>query len=73
MRPRASTAVASVNTSPALPRAKALRCAKCQGCARPSTAEYMHSGETTTRLGSMVPRIVKGSKSCTGFVIGTPA
>ena len=63
MRPRGSTAVASVNTRPTLPRAKVLRCAKSHGPAMPSTALYMHSGESATRLGSVTPRIVRGWNS----------
>jgi hypothetical protein len=64
--------VASVKTSPALPRAKALKWAKCQGCATPSMAEYIHSGETTMRLAKVVSRIVRGSNSFTGLDIWFP-
>src|SRR5258706_9627954 len=63
MRPRASTAVASANTMPAPPSANFARCARCQSPTIPSSAEYMHIGEMTTRLRAVTPRKVMGVKS----------
>src|SRR5580704_4248486 len=47
-------------TRPAQPREKLPRCIKCQSFAEPSLELYWHIGETTTRLGSVSPRIVIG-------------
>jgi hypothetical protein len=33
------------------------RCARCQSVIEPSSAEYWHIGEITTRLGSVMPPI----------------
>ena len=63
IRPRGSTAVASANTNPTLPRAKVERCANCQSVATPLSAEYMHKGESTTRLGKETPRIFRDENS----------
>src|SRR5690606_12288054 len=50
-----------MKTRPAPPIANWPRCPACQGCARPSTAEYWHIGETTTRLGRTRERSVSGA------------
>jgi hypothetical protein len=63
IRPFGSTAVASAKTSPTPPRAKAERCANCHSVATPLSADYMHSGESTTRFFKVTPRIVNGEKS----------
>jgi hypothetical protein len=60
MRPSALTFVISVITRPAPPSARLPRCATWKSFGTPSTAEYMHIGETTTRLGSVRPRSVSG-------------
>ena len=62
MRPRGSTAVASVITRPAPPTARLARCWACQSVARPSRSsqEYWHIGETITRFGIVVARIDSG-------------
>ena len=52
MRPSRLTSVISVITSPAPPTARLPRCTRCQSPGVPSSAEYWHIGETTTRLGS---------------------
>ena len=36
------------------------RCTRCQSLGVPSTAEYSHMGETTTRFRSVMPRSRKG-------------
>src|SRR5712664_4634585 len=56
MRPLASTAAASANTSPTPPIANLARWAKCQSLASPSVAEYWHIGEMTTRFLRVTPR-----------------
>jgi hypothetical protein len=58
MRPSGVTAIASVRTSPAPPTARLPRCTTCQSFANPSSDEYSHIGETTTRLRSVTPRTV---------------
>jgi hypothetical protein len=70
IRPRGSIAVASANTKPTPPRANVLKCAKCQLDANPVFAEYMHKGESTTRFGSVTPRMAKGEKSSVSLVMG---
>ncbi len=62
IRPSGATAVASVITSPAPPRAKEPRWTRCQSVGRPSTDEYWHIGETHSRLRIVVPRRVRGEK-----------
>ena len=62
IRPSGTTAVASLITSPAPPRANEPRWTRCQSDGRPSTEEYWHMGETHTRLRNVVPRRVRGSK-----------
>src|SRR6266853_968458 len=64
MRPSASTAVASVNTSAAPPHARLPKCTRCQSLANPSRLEYMHIGETTMRCFSVNPRNVRDSNKC---------
>src|SRR5882724_5666977 len=50
IRPRSSTAVASVNTSPDPPTARLPRCTRCHVWGCPCNAEYSHIGETTMRF-----------------------
>jgi hypothetical protein len=61
--PRGSTAVASAKTRPTPPLANVLRCANCQSEATPLLAEYIHSGDKTTLLGSVTPLNFNGLKS----------
>ena len=63
IRPSGSTAVASVSTSPAPPRANEPRCTRCQSSGTPSTAEYWHIGATHTRLRTVRSRRVIGRNS----------
>ena len=42
--------VISVKMRPAPPKARAPRCTRCQSSGMPSSAEYMHMGESTTRF-----------------------
>ena len=60
MRPRASTAAASVITRPAPPTARLPRWTRCQSVANPSTEEYWHMGETAMRLRKVTSRTVSG-------------
>src|ERR1700684_2635709 len=55
MRPPASTAAASVKTSPAPPTARLPKWTRCQSLLNPSSLEYWHMGETKTRLGTVTP------------------
>ena len=48
-------------TRPAPPTARLPRCTRCQSFTVPSFAEYMHIGDTTTRLGMVRPRSVIGA------------
>src|ERR1035438_9820351 len=64
MRPRASTAVASIITSPAPPTARLPRCTRCQSDANPSTLEYWHMGDTAIRLRNVISRMVRGVNKC---------
>ncbi len=75
MRPSGLTAVLSVMISPAPPTARLPRWTKCQSPTTPSSAEYMHMGETTIRFSSSVPRSRKGVKigGGVGLGAGTPA
>src|SRR3954464_5788654 len=52
IRPAGETQTISVITSPAPPRARAPRWTRWKSVGRPSSAEYMSIGETTTRLAS---------------------
>ena len=61
--PSGVTAVASVSTNPAPPRATPPRCTRCQSVGCPSTDEYWHIGATQTRLEKVMPRTVSGEKS----------
>ena len=63
MRPSGVTAVASLSTRPAPPRARPPRWARCQSPTRPSTEEYWHMGATQARLRIVVPRRVRGLSS----------
>jgi len=56
MRPSRLTSVISVMTSPAPPTARLPRCTRCQSPGVPSSAEYWHIGDTTTRLASTSER-----------------
>ena len=60
MRPSRETSVISAMTSPAPPAARAARCVRWKSFGVPSTAEYMHIGETTTRFGSTRSRSLSG-------------
>src|ERR1035441_4406706 len=67
MRPRASTADASMQTSPAPPTARLPRCTRCQSVANPSSEEYWHMGETAIRLRKAISRMASGAiKFATG-------
>src|SRR5690348_1861201 len=55
MRPSGVTPVASTMNRPAPEHAYCPRCWRCQSVMRPSCAEYWHMGETTTRLGRVMP------------------
>src|SRR4051812_33082074 len=68
MRPRRSTAVASMKTAPAPPCANLPRCTMCQSLTWPSWAEYWHIGEITTRLRKRTPRSSIGWKSSGIFI-----
>ncbi len=63
MRPRASTWVASMMTSPAPETANLPRCIRCQSVALPSTALYWHIGDTTMRFCNVRPRNVIGENT----------
>ena len=63
IRPSATTAAASVNTSPAPPVANWPRCTRCQSFGTPSTEEYWHIGDTQTRLRTVTSRRVIGLNS----------
>src|SRR3954469_9393358 len=63
MRPVASTAVASMHSMPAPDNASVPRCTTCHSLALPSSEEYWHIGDTTTRLGRVTPRSVIGENS----------
>ena len=54
------TSVISVITRPAQPSDMLPRCIRCRSFAEPSSELYWHIGDTTTRLGSVRPRIVMG-------------
>src|SRR5882724_11985934 len=56
IRPSGDTSVISVNTSPAPPMALAPRWTRCQSLGVPSTAQYWHIGDTTTRFRSSTSR-----------------
>ena len=60
MRPCGLTSVISHITRPAAPSENEPRCIRCQSVAEPSLEAYWHIGETTTRLGSVSPRMVRG-------------
>ncbi|KAH9400461.1 hypothetical protein TYRP_002026 [Tyrophagus putrescentiae] len=63
MRPRLSTPVASIITTPAPPMALAPRWTRCHSLTCPSTAEYMHIGEMTIRFRSCNTCLKKSSCS----------
>src|SRR4051794_11026852 len=63
MRPSRVTPVASTKPSASPPAAKRAWCWWCQSWTAPSTAEYWHIGESTTRLRSVRPRRVSGVNS----------
>ena len=64
MRPRGSTWVASTQTMPAPPVARAARWAKCQSFTRPSSAEYWHIGDIMMRFFTVTERKVIGRNRC---------
>src|SRR5258706_10345352 len=63
MRPSRVTLVFSTTNRPAPEQAMLPRCARCQSVIEPSSAEYWHIGEITTRLGSVMPPSWIGSNS----------
>src|SRR5204863_2811642 len=63
MRPSRVTCVASRMSRPAPEYARWPRCTRCQSFMLPSSAEYWHIGETTMRLGSVMPPSWIGVKS----------
>src|SRR5258706_2477731 len=63
MRPSRVTLVFSTTNRPAPEQAMLPRCARCQSVMEPSSAEYWHIGEMTTRLGSVMPPSWMGSNS----------
>src|SRR5687768_11046409 len=63
MRPSRVTLVFSTTNRPAPEQAMLPKCARCQSVVEPSSAEYWHIGEMTTRLGSVIPPIWRGSNS----------
>ena len=64
MRPSCDTAHASVITQPAPPTARLPRWTRCHDPGLPSGVEYMHIGDTTTRLRKVTERRLKGEKRC---------
>ena len=60
MRPSRLTSVISAMISPAPPAARLPRCTRCQSFGVPSSAEYIHIGETTTRFDSVRSRMRNG-------------
>src|SRR4026209_2198904 len=63
MRPSRVTLVFSTTNSPAPEQAMVPRCCRCQSVIEPSSAEYWHIGDTTMRLGSVMPPRSSGVKS----------
>src|SRR5881227_1537678 len=63
MRPSRETSVISVNTRPAPPIALAPRCTRCQSLGVPTSAQYWHIGDTTTRFASSRSRSRNGVNS----------
>src|SRR5688572_18521588 len=63
MRPSRVTLVFSTTNRPAPEQAMLPKCARCQSVGEPSSAEYWHIGEMTTRLGSVMPPRSSGVKS----------
>src|SRR5665213_1879763 len=68
MRPCGLTLVISAITSPAQPSDILPRCIRCQSLAEPLLELYWHIGETTTRFGSVSPRIVIGENRTLAIV-----
>src|SRR5581483_6457884 len=60
MRPCGLTFVISHITRPAAPSDRLPRCIRCQSFAEPLLELYWHIGDTTTRFGSVSPRMVRG-------------
>src|SRR3954464_8600852 len=60
MRPIASTWVASMQNIAAPDRLRLLMWVKCQSVGTPSSAEYWHIGDTTTRFFKFRPRSLIG-------------
>ena len=67
MRPRASTAVASIITRAAPDSAREPRCCKCHSVALPLIALYWHIGATTMRLAKVSWRNRIGVKRPSGI------
>src|SRR2546425_2667577 len=63
MRPSRETSVISENTRAAPPIALAPRCTRCQSLGVPSSAQYWHIGDTTTRFASSRSRSRNGVNS----------
>ena len=63
MRPSRVTPVASMIISPAPEQARLPRCTVCQSLKAPSAALYWHMGDTTMRLGRVIPPNWMGVKS----------
>src|SRR5665213_3409111 len=68
MRPCGLTLVISAMTRPAAPSAILPSHVKCQSLAEPLLELYWHIGETTTRFGSVSPRMMRGENSTLAIV-----
>src|SRR3989454_4179746 len=72
IRPSRDTSVISVTTGPAPRMALAPRCTRCQSSGVPSTAQYWHIGETTTRFTNSTSRNRNGvNRGGGGGLLGT--
>src|SRR5205814_10494164 len=72
IRPSRETSVISVKTRPAPPMARAPRWTRCQSLGVPSTAQYWHIGDTTTRFTSSRSRNRNGgNRGGGGGLLGT--
>src|SRR5947199_157180 len=70
IRPSRETSVISVKTRPAPPMARAPRWTRCQSLGVPSTAQYWHIGDTTTRFTNSRSRNRKGVNRGDGVLHG---
>src|SRR5690242_1004995 len=68
MRPCGLTLVISHITRPAAPSDILPRCIRCQSLAEPLLELYWHIGDTTTRLGRVRPRKVRGENRTLAIV-----